>query len=230
MIRKVLLAYYYNLSTMSLFRKLIDRTQPAKALDTTDATQVAIKKNQEVTDMLQRKQEYLEKQITGQLIEAKKHGRTNKQKALLHLKRKARLQKELDRTTGQIDTLEAQLTALQTAAQANEVLGAMQATNSALKQQKWDADKAAALLDDMQDRVDDVNEIANELARPIGVTVDLDDLETELDDLMQEDLDNQLLQVNLPSFPPVPVPVPVVPAIVPVVPDADMDELMQWAA
>ena len=72
---------------------------------------------------------------------------------MLCLKKKARLQQDLERTTGQIDTLEAQMQALTTSAQAREVLSAVQANNVALKHQKFDAERAAAVLDDMQDQV-----------------------------------------------------------------------------
>ena len=58
--------------------------------------QEAIQKLRETEDMLSKKQEFLEKKIETELASAKKHGTKNKRAALNALKRKKRLEKQLE--------------------------------------------------------------------------------------------------------------------------------------
>ena len=62
--------------------------------------QEAIQKLRETEDMLTKKQEFMEKKIEQELASAKKHGTKNKRAALNALKRKKRLEKQLEQIGG----------------------------------------------------------------------------------------------------------------------------------
>ncbi|XP_046568735.1 charged multivesicular body protein 4c-like [Haliotis rubra] len=64
------------------------------------------------------------------------------------------------------------------------------------------ADKVADLRDEVSDRMEDVEEIGNILAHPLGgEEFDDDDLLAELEEMDQDDLIHKLSDIQLPSVP-----------------------------
>jgi len=198
----------------------------------------AIQKLREMEEMLYKKQEYIEKmyEFTEDVI--RKNGTKNKRVSLQALKRKKRLEKQLEQIDGTLTTIEYQREALENANTNTEVLKIMGFAAKALKQthNNMDIDQVEDLMDEVKEQQQLADEISNVISNPIGFGQDVDDdeLMKELEDMEQEELDRQLLETN-PT-----VPLPEVPTAEPVAqPSAsksrdqqekdDLEELAAWA-
>lgn len=173
----------------------------------------AIQKLRDVEEMLTKKQEFLEKKRDEELMLIKKHGTKNKRISLQALKRKKRIEKQLEQIDGTLTTIEYQREALENANTNTEVLKIMGSAAKALKvaHNDMDIDKVEDLMDEVREQQQIADEISNVISNPIAFDsgVDEDDLMKELEDLEQEEIDKQLLETGetepLPEVPSEPV-------------------------
>merc|ERR1711970_1585141 len=200
--------------------------------------QEAIQKLRETEDMLNKKAEFLEKRIADEVAAAKKAGTKNKRVALSHLKRKKRLEKQQEQIDGTLTTIEFQREALENAQSNTEILNTMDYSSKALKgaMGNMDVDKVDDMMADIQDAQDTSNEIADAIARPMGMQddIDEDDLLAELEEMEQEELDAELLGVGSDPVPDLDLPTPgtSLPAALAKkkqAEDDELDELAAWA-
>jgi len=201
--------------------------------------QEAIQKLRETEDMLNKKAEFLEKRIGDEVAAAKKAGTKNKRVALSHLKRKKRLEKQQEQIDGTLTTIEFQREALENAQSNTEILKTMDYSSKALKgaMGNMDVDKVDDMMADIQDAQDTSNEIADAIARPMGMQddIDEDDLLAELEEMEQEELDAELLGVGSDPVPDLDLPtpgtsLPAAPAKKKQAEDDELDELAAWAS
>ena len=163
--------------------------------------------------MLNKKQEFLEKKIENELEIIKKNGMKNKKVSMAALKRKKRLEAQLQQIDGTLTTLESQRISLENSNTNVEVLKTMKFGADALKvaqQRIGDADSVADVMDDIREQQELAQEISDIISNPIGFgqsAEDDDDLLRELEDLEQQELDEHLL--NTDSLPAVPTAQPV---------------------
>ncbi|XP_021342991.1 charged multivesicular body protein 4b-like isoform X4 [Mizuhopecten yessoensis] len=190
---------------MSLFTKMFGGKNKE-----TVTPQQAIQNLSEVQEMLMKKSAFLEKKIEGELATAKKNGTKNKRVALQALKRKKRYEKQLTVIDGTLSTIEFQREALENANTNTEVLKVMQGAAKAMKgaHKNLDVDKVHIMMDEVADQQEVANEITEAISNPVGFgeDVDEDELLSELEELEQAELDEQLLDVgpmldDLPSVP-----------------------------
>jgi len=178
----------------------------------------AIQKLRETEEMLNKKQDFLEKKIDTEVAAAKKNAKTNKRAALQALKRKKRYELQLQQIDGTLSTIEMQREALESANTNTAVLTTMNDAAKALKKANadLDVDKVQDMMDDIAEQQDVAKEISEAISNPVafGGEYDDDELEAELNALgdeleleEQEELDKQLLDVgpaantNLPDVP-----------------------------
>lgn len=219
---------------MSLIAKMFGKGKGEKNGPT---PQDAIQKLRETEEMLMKKQEFLEKKIDQELATAKKYGTKNKRAALMALKRKKRLEKQLEQIDGTLSTIEFQRDALENANTNTEVLKNMGFAAKAMKQahNSMNVDDVHDLMDDIAEQQELANEISTAISTPVGLGMDLDEDEllAELEELEQEELDQNLLTIDtsvdtLPSVPSTSLPSK--PAAKKVEEDDDdMAELAAWA-
>ncbi|KAI1301200.1 Charged multivesicular body protein 4b [Halotydeus destructor] len=199
----------------------------------------AIQKLRGVEEILVKKQDYIEKKVEEEADIIKKNGTKNKRVSLQALKRKKRLEKQLEQIDGTLTTIEFQREALENASTNTEVLKIMGLAAQALKatHNNMDIDKVEDLMDDVREQQQVADEISNVISNPIGFgqDVDEDELMKELEDMEQEDLDRQLLETEpVPALPEVPVHAPAAAAASSSRPskkkDAEDDELAELAA
>lgn len=189
--------------------------------------------------MLTKKQDFLEKKIYQELLNAKKHGTKNKRAALQALKRKKRYEKQLTQIDGTLSTIEFQREALENANTNTEVLKNMGVAANAMKtaHENMDIDKVDELMQNITEQQELAQEISDAISKPVGFGEDFDedDLMAELEELEQEELDKNLLEIGEAEN----VPLPNVPSTsLPGVPaakkkeeeDDDMRDLEEWAA
>ena len=106
---------------MSVFGKLFG----GKKGDKPQTTGEAIQNLRETEEMLEKKQNFLEKKIESELVVARKNARTNKKMAMNALKKKKRYDKQLQQIDGTLTTIEQQREALEGANTNTAVLQTM---------------------------------------------------------------------------------------------------------
>nr|AAS59855.1 KOG1656-like protein [Ornithodoros moubata] len=223
---------------MSLLSRLFGG---GKNVEKAPAPGEAIQRLREIEEMLNKKQEFLEKKVNVELDAAKKYGTKNKRAALAALKRKRRYEKQLAQIDGTLTTIEYQREALENANTNTEVLKIMSLAAKALKNahENMDVDKVHDLMDEVQEQQEIANEISEAISNPVGfgTDVDEDELMEELESLEQQDLDEALLTVAGPAAENLPVPPTAEPSKIAttskskaVMEDPDMIELAQWAS
>lgn len=212
---------------------LLQRMFGSKNKENIPVTEDAIQKLKKTEEMLEKKQEHLEKKIDVENSTAKKHVRTNKRLALQALKRRKRLEKQLNQIDGTLSTIEFQREALENAGTNTEVLKNMKYAADALKNVHRALD-----VDDVHDMMEDIHEqteISKEMSEAIcgvGSNQDFDDDEfrAELEAIEQEGLDDELLGMERPT-----VGLPDVPSSAPatkkkaVQDENELKELEAWA-
>ncbi|XP_068197703.1 charged multivesicular body protein 4b [Antennarius striatus] len=217
---------------MSVFGRLFGGGKGGKG----PSPQEAIHKLRETEEMLQKKQDFLEKKIEQELQTAKKYGTKNKRGALLALKRKKRYEKQLDQIDGTLSTIEYQREALENANTNTEVLKNMGYAAKAMKaaHEHMDIDKVDDLMQDITEQQELAMEVSEAISRPVGIgeEFDEDELLAELEELEQEELDKSMLEIGGSEN----VPLPNVPSTsLPARPakkeedDDDMEDLQRWA-
>jgi len=173
------------------------------------APKESISKLRETLDMLEKREQFLQKKCEQQVTEAKKFmAQKNKRAALMCLKRKKTYEQQIEKLSGARMTIESQVMALEGASVSLEAMNAMKMGATSMKTIHKDIniDKVDDTMDEIREQMDIANEINDAIATPLGGEVfDEDELLGELEDLEQESLDEQLLQVTpaskLPSTP-----------------------------
>ncbi|XP_053322247.1 charged multivesicular body protein 4c [Spea bombifrons] len=197
------------------------------------SAQEALFKLRETEEMLTKKQEYLEKKIEQEIATAKRHGTKNKRAALQALKRKKRLEKQLAQIDGTLSTIEFQREALENSHTNTEVLKNMGYAAKAMKavHENMDLDKIDSLMEDIHEQQEVAQEISDAISRPVGFgeEFDEDELLQELEELEQEQLNEQMADINLPSVPSKKLPSRPVSTRKKVEDDDDMKMLAAWA-
>jgi len=160
----------------------------------------AIQKLRSVEEILIKKQEYVEKKVQEEVELIKANGMKNKRVSLQALKRKKRMEKQLEQIDGTLTTIEYQREALENANTNTEVLKIMGTAAKALKgaHNNMDIDKVEDLMDEVREQQQIAEEISNVISNPIafGQDVDEDELMKELEEMEQEELDRQLLDTE----------------------------------
>lgn len=212
---------------------VLQRMFGSKNKENIPETEEAIQKLKQTEQMLEKKQEYLEKKIDAENTTAKKHARTNKRIALQALKRRKRLEKQLNQIDGTLSTIEFQREALENAGTNTEVLKNMNYAAKALKNvhQVLEVDDVHDMMDDIQEQTDISKEISEAICG-VGSNHDFDEdeLRAELEEIEREGLDDEFIGMERPA-----VGLPNVPSGAPaakkkaVQDENDLKELQAWA-
>ena len=187
--------------------------------------------------MLEKKLAHLNSKIDGQKMLAAANAKANKGVALSALKKKHRLEKEVERASSTLFNLEVQRRVLEDAKMNTEVVQVMSQGSAALKEGLRSAggiDKIHDVIDDLSEHVEASNEIAESLSTPLFLHEEDDDaLLRELDELGTLDYS----EMPLPSSPSSDLEFPAPPLALPEAPTAsgsshteDLSQLLEWAS
>eukprot|EP00999_Lentomonas_sp_LEN2_P000344 NODE_1344_length_898_cov_67.304799_g1298_i0.p1 GENE.NODE_1344_length_898_cov_67.304799_g1298_i0~~NODE_1344_length_898_cov_67.304799_g1298_i0.p1 ORF type:complete len:217 (+),score=73.37 NODE_1344_length_898_cov_67.304799_g1298_i0:139-789(+) len=164
------------------------------------STNDSIHKLDDSLEVLQKREEVLNKKMTMEVAKAKEASKKGqKTQAMAHLKRKKTYESQMEKLQAQQLNLMTMKDRLEEAAMTKETLAAQQAGKQALSNAygKMDADKVADEMDKIRDAMDDAREISDAMAQPLdGDMLDEDDLMDELNALEQEELDAEMLGIN----------------------------------
>jgi len=175
------------------------------------APRESISKLRETLDMLEKREQFLQKKCDQQTAEAKKFmQQKNKRAALMCLKRKKTYEAQMEKLAGARMTIEQQVMTLEGASVSLEAIQAMKMGASSMKAVHNDLtiEKVDDTMDEIREQMEIASEIENAISTPLGgEMIDDDELLGELEELEQESLDEQLLgtqhvpQQKLPSVP-----------------------------
>lgn len=157
--------------------------------------------------MIEKKEEHLQKKIDEELKKAKANAVSNKSVATAALKRKKASEAELDRLAGTRLQLEMQVNTLESANLNAETMAAMKKASDALKviHGKLTMDKVDATMATVNEQRELANEIAETISAPLATDMfDDEDLKAELEELEQDELNERLsgaerVPVHLPA-------------------------------
>jgi len=165
--------------------------------DPKQAARDAIVELRQQLQMLEKKEEYLERKIQEEHNKAKANAATNKSVATAALKRKKILETDRDRLNGTRFQLEQQVTTLESANLNAETMRAMKSASEALKSIHGNLtpQKVEAQMDAINEQREIANEISEAISNPMGNTLELDEeeLKDELAELEREELDERLM-------------------------------------
>ncbi|KAF5388256.1 hypothetical protein D9615_000367 [Tricholomella constricta] len=157
--------------------------------------------------MIEKKEEYLQKKIDDELKKARANAVSNKAVATAALKRKKASELELDRLAGTRLQLEMQVNTLESANLNAETMAAMKKASDALKPSSTaviltnppasDINKVDATMATVNEQRELANEIAESLANPLYGGMDIDEdlkeeLNAEVEALEQDELNERL--------------------------------------
>lgn len=148
---------------------------------------------------LNKKSNYLESQIKDQEDLARKNISKNKNLAKLCLKKKKKLESDLIKINNQIESLETQLMAIESANLNLETMKAMKQGAKAIKQihSDFNIDKVDETMDEIRDQVEASEEISEAISRPLGTDfIDEDELDDELAALEEEEAESNLINTH----------------------------------
>lgn len=146
-----------------------------------------------------KKSNYLETQIDDQDKLARKYVTTNKTLAKNALKKKKKLEADLLKIGNQIESLETQLNAIESANLNLETMKAMKQGAKAIKQihSDFDIDKVDETMDNIREQVEVSEEISEAISRPLGTDfVDDEELDEELAALQEEEAESHLVDTH----------------------------------
>ncbi|KAH9948352.1 Snf7-domain-containing protein [Amylocystis lapponica] len=147
--------------------------------------------------LIDKKEEYLQKKIDEELNKAKASAVTNKQAATAALRRKKATEQELERLQGTRFQLEMQINTLESASFNAETMAAMKQAAGALKDihGSLSIDKVDNIMAEIQERTQVANEVSEAISANTyaGVDIDEDELKNELAQLEQDELNERLM-------------------------------------
>jgi len=165
----------------------------------------SIAKLRETVDMLEKREQFLQKKIDKEVGDAKKYmQQKNKRAALMCLKRKKTYESQMEKLSGARMTIEQQVMTLEGANVSLEAMNAMKMGAASMKSihKDMNIDQVDDIMDDIREQMDIANEINEAISQPLGGEIlDEDELLGELEGLEQESLDEQLLGLGATKEP-----------------------------
>ncbi len=193
-----------------MFASLFGRKSAPAAEKTCSTSEVtdAIIKLRDSIEIIEKKIAANDKRVLALEAEARECAKVgNKPKALAILKKKKLLTDSNVSLESQKMNLELQCMEIENLNMNKEIINSFQTSTNLIKKfhKANDIDKVEDMMDSFAENMDDLRQVTAALSRPI-VAIDEDELESELDGLIQEDIDKQLLEVGgtVPDMPSVP--------------------------
>lgn len=170
----------------------------SREVATTESTLLTLDKLNETLEMLEKKEQLLMKRAAAEVEKAKEFTRAkNKRAAIQCLKRKRLYEQQVEQVGNFQLRIHDQIIMLDSAKATTETVAALRSGASAMKamQKATNIDDVDKTMDEINEQTDNLRQIQEALAAPIGVAeFDEDELEAELEELEGAELEEQLLQ------------------------------------
>ncbi|XP_026447541.1 vacuolar protein sorting-associated protein 32 homolog 1-like [Papaver somniferum] len=175
----------------------------------TDAL-VSLDKLQETLEMLEKKENVLLGKVSAEVDKAKEFSKAkNKKAAITCLKRKKMLEQQVEQLGNFQLRIHDQMILIEGAKATTDTVDALRTGAAAMKamQKATNIDDVDKTMDEINEQTQNMKEIQNALANPIGYDFDEDELEAELEELEELELEEQILDTET-TYPVPPVHVP----------------------
>jgi hypothetical protein len=155
-----------------------------KRKNDTQSPQKVIHNMRSTLDTLEKREQFLEKRINVFKTNAKEVVKTNKQKALMLLKKAKMNEKQLLSIYGQKENIEIQICTLEQGISNQNIISSMKQGKNAIENIgiKLNPDDIGELMEEINEGINNADEIANVMSTPIGQQYDDDDLLAELEE------------------------------------------------
>ncbi|KAH6761726.1 SNF7 family protein [Perilla frutescens var. hirtella] len=168
------------------------KQQPNNAL-------ITIEKLNETLEMLEKKENLLQKKASAEVEKAKAYTKAkNKRAAIQCLKRKRLYEDQMGQLANFQLRIHDQMILLEGAKATTDTVDALRSGASAMKamQKATNIDDVDKTMDEINEQTENMKQIQEALATPIGSSADFDEdeLEAELEELEGSELEEQLLQ------------------------------------
>ncbi|XP_028770228.1 vacuolar protein sorting-associated protein 32 homolog 2 [Neltuma alba] len=175
-------------------------------------TLTTLDKLNETLEMLEKKENLLAKKVAAEVEKAKEYTRRKNKRAAIQCLKKKRLYEQQIEQLGNFQLrIHDQMIMLEGAKATTETVDALRTGASAMKamQKATNIDDVDKTMDEINEQTENMKQIQEALATPIGASADFDEdeLEAELEELEGAELEEQLLQPAT-TAPAAPVQVP----------------------
>ncbi|RZC50053.1 hypothetical protein C5167_018479 [Papaver somniferum] len=170
----------------------------------------SLAKLHETLEMLEKKESLLLKKVSAEVDKAKEFTRAkNKRAAITCLKRKRLLEQQVEQLGNFQLRIHDQMILIEGAKATTDTVDALRTGAAAMKamQKATNIDDVDKTMDEINEQTQNMKEIQNALANPIGYDFDEDELEAELEELEELELEEQILDTET-TYPVPPVHVP----------------------
>ncbi|KAI3903849.1 hypothetical protein MKW92_005872 [Papaver armeniacum] len=170
----------------------------------------SLAKLHETLEMLEKKESLLLKKVSAEVDKAKEFTRAkNKRAAIACLKRKRLLEQQVEQLGNFQLRIHDQMILIEGAKATTDTVDALRTGAAAMKamQKATNIDDVDKTMDEINEQTQNMKEIQNALANPIGYDFDEDELEAELEELEELELEEQILDTET-TYPVPPVHVP----------------------
>ncbi len=191
----ILIKYYQNMAF------LFGKKKEEKKVDI-KATIFLLK---DAISSLEKRRDFIQNNMDREKTNAKEWMKKGiKDKALLHMKKFKLYEREANMIDGNIYNLETQRLTIESFMTSNNIIEVMKQASQVLRQGP-NPDQVSDLVEEINDSMQNQQEIAEELSRPIGPVMDEDELLSELGELEAEELDKivkkEVKKEDLPKVP-----------------------------
>ncbi|KAF8706403.1 hypothetical protein HU200_030668 [Digitaria exilis] len=147
--------------------------------------------------MLEKKERFLQKKCSAEIEKAKDYTKLkNKNAAIQCLKKKKLYETQIEQISNFQLRVHDQIIMLESAKATTDTVDALRSGSSAVKviQQSLNIDDIENAIDEANEQTENMRQIQEALATPVGASADFDEdeLEAELEDLEEEELDAEL--------------------------------------
>lgn len=164
----------------------------------------------ETLEMLEKKESLLLKKVSAEVDKAKEYTRAkNKRAAITCLKRKRLLEQQVEQLGNFQLRIHDQMILIEGSKATTDTVDALRTGAAAMKamQKATNIDDVDKTMDEINEQTQNMKEIQNALANPIGYDFDEDELEAELEELEELELEGQILDTET-TYPVPPLHVP----------------------
>jgi len=181
-----------------MLKKLLPKTKSKKKKEAASSAIPTLDRLHETLEMLEKKECFLQKKCSAEIEKAKDYTKSkNKNAAIQCLKKKKLYETQIEQLSNFQLRVHDQIIMLESAKATTDTVDALRSGSSAVKaiQQSLYIDDIENAIDAANEQTENMRQIQEALATPVGASADFDEdeLEAELEDLEEEELEEEEL-------------------------------------
>ncbi|XP_021317453.1 vacuolar protein sorting-associated protein 32 homolog 2 isoform X1 [Sorghum bicolor] len=179
-------------SDKKMLKKLLPKTKSKKKKEAASSAIPTLDRLHETLEMLEKKERFLQKKCSAEIEKAKDYTKSkNKNAAIQCLKKKKLYETQIEQLSNFQLRVHDQIIMLESAKATTDTVDALRSGSSAVKaiQQSVSIDDIESAIEEANEQTENMREIQQALATPVGASADFDEdeLEAELEELEEEE-------------------------------------------